>query len=366
MNVGPSLEGPYNRARMRALLAARIRTLAVVLLAVPGFPTPRPTTGWQSSGPPLYQVNAVAADPGEDSAVYAAASIYSVSQSALFRSPDGGSTWVPLVDAPSGEFFSEVEADRHDPGRIYAGSQAPGGANLYRSIDGGQTWTVTHTVSPACTPSFVTGSGATTVLVGCGRKVLRSIDGGGTWTELTTPFSESVRLTSGPSGAVFAYGPTAIYRSPNDGGTWSLFADAPNECAGILGLALSPDDENTVLVATGVILNGFLCGGVFKSTDGGETWSPNGVPGVYMTDVVIDARTPSTIYASASTLPPILPPGGVFQSRDGGATWTNLQLPAAGSVRLALSASGRLLHAATPIGVFDRGFRKTIQLPTRP
>ena len=347
--------------------ARRTRILGLVLFGVPAFPTPSPTTAWQSSGPPLYQVNAVAADPSQDSAVYAAASIYSVSESAIFRSPDGGRTWAPLVDASPGEFFSEVEVDRHDSRRVYAGAHAPGGgANLYRSIDGGQTWAVTGTVTPSCTPSFVTGSGSSTVLVGCGPKVLRSIDGGQTWTELTTPFSEPVRLASGPSGAVFAYGSGGIFRSANDGGTWSSLGAPPTECTGIQALDVSPDDESTLLIGTGSIVGStFACGGVFRSTDGGSTWSANGVPDVYVTDVVIDRRSPSIMYASASTLPPILPPGGVFQSRDGGATWKNLQLPAAGAVRLALSPTGRLLHAATPIGVFDRGFRKTVQLPTR-
>lgn len=342
------------------------RILGLVLLASPSFPPPKPTGAWQTSGPPLYQVNAVATDPGEDAAVYAAASIYSVSQSALFRSSDGGRSWDPLVEAPGGEFYSEITVDPYQPQRIYAGAQANGRVNLYRSIDAGVSWSLTGTISPACTLSIAPGSAPGVVLSGCGRKLLRSQDGAATWTELSTPFSESVRLTPGPGGILLAYGATSIFRSANDGGSWVSVGGAPAECPSILGLDVDPDDANELVIGTGKLGGaGFLCGGVFRSSDGGMTWGANGVPGVYVTDVVIDSRSPAIMFASASYLAGILPRGGVFQSRDGGATWTNLRLPAAGAVRLALSPSGRLLHAATSIGVFDRGFRKTIQLPPR-
>jgi photosystem II stability/assembly factor-like uncharacterized protein len=344
------------------------RVIGLVLIASPSFPTPEPTASWQTSGPPLYQVNAVATDPAQDTAVYAAASIYSASQSALFRSSDGGRTWDPLVEAPHGEFYSEIMVDPHSPQRIYAGTQGNGGVmNLYRSIDAGVTWSMTGTISPSCTLSFAPGSAPGVVLTACGLKLLRSQDGGATWTELTTPFSESVRLTPGPGGILLAYGATSILRSANDGGSWTPVAGAPAECPSILALDVDPGDANVLVIGTGKLGGtGFLCGGVFRSADGGKTWGANGVPGVYMTDVVIDSRSPDILFASASYLAGILPRGGVFQSRDGGATWTNLRLPANGAVRLALSASGRLLHAATSIGVFDRGFRKTSRLSPRP
>ena len=159
---------------------------------------------------------------------------------------------------------------------------------------------------------------------------------------------------------------TAILRSANDGSTWTPVAGAPAECPSILALDVDPGDANVLVIGTGKLGGtGFLCGGVFRSSDGGKTWGTNGVPGVYVTDVVIDSRSPDVMFASASYLAGILSRGGVFQSGDGGATWTNMRLPASGAVRLALSASGRLLHAATSIGVFDRGFRRTSLLPPR-
>ena len=45
--------------------------------------------GWETFGPPLYQVNAVETAPGARTTVYAAGSIYEESQSAVFVSEDG-------------------------------------------------------------------------------------------------------------------------------------------------------------------------------------------------------------------------------------------------------------------------------------
>lgn len=129
---------------------------------------------------------------------------------------------------------------------------------------------------------------------------------------------------------------------------------------------MDPTNPQVLVAGTGKIgTGGFQCGGVFRSTDLGKTWGANALSQVYVTDVVIDPSSPSTLFASASYLAGILPKGGVFRSLDAGATWTNLHVPALGSVRLALSPSGSLLHAATPLGVFDLGFRKTRRLSER-
>ncbi len=120
-----------------------------------------------------------------------------------------------------------------------------------------------------------------------------------------------------------------------------------------------------LVAGAGRLSGGSVCGGVFRSSDGGRTWGPNALTGYYITDVVIDPANPELLFAAASYLPGVLPRGGVFQSRDAGATWTSLNIPASGALRLALSPSGRYLHAATPIGVFDRGFRRTTLVEPR-
>ncbi len=111
--------------------------------------------------------------------------------------------------------------------------------------------------------------------------------------------------------------------------------------------------------------SGFQCGGVFISPDGGSSWTPGSLSAVYVTDIAIDPDDPAFVYASASYVAGILPRGGVFGSRDGGSSWSDLQLPALGALRIAVSQSGRHLYAATSLGAFERGVRKTLVVAPR-
>jgi hypothetical protein len=333
-----------------------------------GFAMPTLPGGWRTNGPVLYQANAVAADAARDGSVYAASSIYDARQSAIFHSRDGGKTWDPLVEILTGEFYASLLVDPRAPQRIYAGAIGTGGSgNLYRSADGGATWNATGSVSPSCSPSFATGSGSQTVLAACGAKLLRSADGGATWTPLTAPFTQATRLTpgTGAPGTVIAYGASTVYRTANDGGSWTTIASAPAACPGILALRMDPSNANVLVAGTGNVGPTGVCGGVFRSTNGGATWGANGLSGYYVTDVAIDPRDSSRVYAGASTLPGLLPRGGVFESHDGGLSFTDLRLPASGALRLSIAPTGRLLYAATPLGVYTRGSRRTTELEPR-
>jgi photosystem II stability/assembly factor-like uncharacterized protein len=73
-------------------------------------------------------------------------------------------------------------------------------------------------------------------------------------------------------------------------------------------LAVDPKDSNTVYAASAA--------GVFKSSNGGTTWSYSGLMGFPVVNLVIKPERPATIYASA--------PGILFKSLDAGATWNQL------------------------------------------
>src|SRR6185369_8164637 len=71
-------------------------------------PAPASIAAWTSAGPELSQVNAVSADPSTEGRVYASASLFAASQSAVYGSEDGAHSWTPLDEAPRGEVFAEV------------------------------------------------------------------------------------------------------------------------------------------------------------------------------------------------------------------------------------------------------------------
>src|SRR2546426_996630 len=92
----------------------------------------------------------------------------------------------------------------------------------------------------------------------------------------------------------------------------------------IPALAIDPLNPTTLYAGT-------YGGGVFKSTDGGVSWSASGPTNIYtsVTALAIDAVTPTTLYAGSIYSP------GVFKSTDGGASWNATEL-ARGVLSLAI------------------------------
>jgi len=113
---------------------------------------------------------------------------------------------------------------------------------------------------------------------------------------------------------------SGLYKSVDGAATWSNDnyglggATSPSvsfPSPGALALAIHPTQTSTVYAATVV--------GVFKSTNGGRTWSAmnNGLPTGGVGALIIDPSSPSTLYATAGSFNA----NGVYKSTDGGATW---------------------------------------------
>lgn len=145
-----------------------------------------------------------------------------------------------------------------------------------------------------------------------------------------------------------------IYKSTDAGKTWAHLGLRDGQQ--INGLAVDPRDPNKVFAAVmGHPYGSNKQRGLYRSTDGGQTWScvlckNDGDTGA--ATVVIDPKNPDTIYADlwASRNPPwrlldilqLYDKGGVYKSTDGGTTWTQLHggLPAKlGRVGLAVAPS---------------------------
>ncbi len=92
--------------------------------------------------------------------------------------------------------------------------------------------------------------------------------------------------------------------------------------------------------------------GVYKSSDGGESWTQkaSGLTNLKVNDLVLYLKSPSILYAGTAG-------AGVFKSTNGGEAWTQfdrLNLTNLNVLGLALDqVTGKHLFAGTPIGVFD-------------
>lgn len=251
---------------------------------------------------------------------------------ALLASSASGQVWKELGPAPiAGALYvgriSAVACSATDPDRYYVGG-ADGG--VWRTDDGGQSWTplTDHMPCSAIGAIALHPTNHDVVYVGTGE----------------ANFANHSRYGLG------------IYRSVDGGSNWEHLAEDTFAGRCISRIVIDPQAP-TVLYASVTIAGGFpslaaakmhpqRAGplGVFKSINGGVTWSPlvNGLPTISATDLVMDASSPQTLYAGIGHIFGD-PANGVYKTTDGGASWSKLSsgLPAqtAGRVTLGISRS---------------------------
>jgi len=120
-----------------------------------------------------------------------------------------------------------------------------------------------------------------------------------------------------------------VWKTTNAGVSWTPVFDSVR--TGSIGaVAVAPSDPNVVWVGTGEANNMRSSSwgtGVHKSTDAGKTWSSAMLPtSQHIGKIVIDPRDANVVYIAA--VGPLWAPGGergLFKTTDGGKTWTNLK-----------------------------------------
>ena len=232
-----------------------------------------------------------------------------VTNGGVWKTTDYGRTWNPIFDDQPTGSIGAVEVAPSDPNILYVGS----GEGLQR-------------------PDLSTGNG-----------MYRSNDAGRTWTRLGLRDGQQIpRIAVDPKNperlfvAVLGhpYGPNTergIYRSLNGGQSFErvLYKD---DNTGGADVVLSPDDPNTVYAVLwearqGPWENAAWSGrnsGLFKSTDGGTTWTqlggglPTTADGVGRFGIGISPSDARVIYVTATAGEK----SGIYRSDDAGATWT--------------------------------------------
>ncbi|HSR42354.1 MAG TPA: hypothetical protein VLL48_09285, partial [Longimicrobiales bacterium] len=252
--------------------------------------------------------------------------------------------------AVMGGRISDVEVHPHRPATWYV---AAGSGGVWKTANAGTTWTPVFddqpsysigeiTVDPT-SPDVVwvgTGENVSGRHVGWGDGVYRSRDGGRTWELMGLVSSEHVgRILVDPRDGdvvlVAAEGPLwspggerGVYRSTDGGGTWNRVL-AVDENTGATDLEFHPGDPDVVYAATYQRRRqiwSFLAGGpgsgIWKSTDGGETWREvtEGLPAGDMGKIGLDVTPadPDRVYA---TIEADDEERGFYRSLDRGESW---------------------------------------------
>jgi len=140
-----------------------------------------------------------------------------------------------------------------------------------------------------------------------------------------------------------------VYRSRDDGGTWENLGLKDSQH--ISKIIVSPDDPNTVWVAAqGPLWSKGGDRGIFKTIDGGQTWTKTLGDDAWTgaTDIVVDPRDANRLYAATwqhhRTVAGYMgggPETGIYRSEDGGDTWEQLSegLPEGNMAKIGLAVS---------------------------
>ncbi|MBV8196594.1 MAG: hypothetical protein JO263_00545, partial [Candidatus Eremiobacteraeota bacterium] len=282
------------------------------------------------------------------SAVVAAAAESHVS-SALF----GALAW-RLVGPFRGGRALAVSGVPGQPNHFYFGAVDGG---VWESNDAGRTWTPIFDRQDIASIGAlaVAPSNPTTLYVGTGEADMRSDiaygdgfyksgDGGKSWTHLgltdTKQIAAIVVDPRDPNTVYVAalghpYGPNAergVFKSTDGGRSWSkvLYKDSDT---GAISLVMDPANPNVLYAALWQTRrppwnvyppsNG-PGSGLYKSSDAGATWTQlrNGLPAhVGRIGLSISIAAPNRVYANVDSGPGL---GGIYRSDDAGATWTHL------------------------------------------
>lgn len=236
--------------------------------------------------PPLNgRINGVAYHPTDPNTFYLAAA-----QGGVWKTTDGGVNYTPLGDNWEVNATSSVAVDPLSPNTVYVGTGDYPGSRPYcmgimKSTDGGATWTNlgrTELGSRAINKILVHPTNPQIVIVTQGRgasgngQVWRSTNGGLTWSAVVTTSASwsdlSIGVASGGTQYIWAVGGTSgsgaiIRRSSNQGLSWTTITSPVSGSQSGLCIAASKVNVNTVYL---------LCPSsrlIYKSTDAGASWT---------------------------------------------------------------------------------------------
>ncbi|MCO5175739.1 MAG: glycosyl hydrolase [Thermomicrobiales bacterium] len=145
-----------------------------------------------------------------------------------------------------------------------------------------------------------------------------------------------------------------VWKTTNAGDYWENISDGYFNTAAVGAIALAPSDPNVIYVGMGeTSIRGDVShgDGVYKSTDGGQTWQHVGLADTHAISTIrVHPNDPDLVYVAA--LGHVWGPNaerGVYRSADGGATWEQILhvSPRAGAIDLAMDPHNpRVLYAA--------------------
>jgi photosystem II stability/assembly factor-like uncharacterized protein len=293
-------------------------------------------TNWQpvsSTFPHSLPVFCITVDP--NSVIYVCGNDY------IYKSADAGATW--NVEKPVPPSYALL-VDPEDTDTLFAagivfvpacfgsgcGDEDAYLGEVLKSTDGGTTWNSTISSLPPVTNLALDIEQPRTVYAGTtGKGVLKTEDGGSSWTPVNQGLSAGIlqpditalAVVPQEAGAVYAGTGTAppngsgfaqLFKSMDGGLNWRAIDQTFTPARNVTSIA-ADENSGALYVATGTYGNS--TGAVWKTTDGGATWS-NLLSSGSVWALAVDSRNPGTVYASTGA--------GLVKTTDGGENWQEI------------------------------------------
>lgn len=267
-------------------------------------------TEWRLEGPNNIggRFNSVAIHPTNPNIMYAGACL-----GGLFKTIDNGQNWLPIFDDHAYLSIGNVVIDPNNPNTIYVGTgdsningYVYSGDGLYKSTDGGQTWVHLGLSAQKIISKIIVHPSNSNILYVAtmgnpfgpsnDRGLYKSLDGGQNWTQVLFTSNQSgvIDLVMDPQNPNILYaatfdrlrtsynsilsGPNSkIWKTTDAGQNWSDINVGISLPCGRIGLAISQQNPQVLYASVATTdINGANTSdfqNAYKTTNGGATWT---------------------------------------------------------------------------------------------
>ncbi|HMK28097.1 MAG TPA: YCF48-related protein [Terriglobales bacterium] len=258
-----------------------------------------------------YVLDSIVISPADSRLMYVAGWSIERNSGELFRSRDGGKTWTSLPGM-QGKSIRSLTISESNPDVLVAGTLE----NVFRSDNGGDSW---KRISPENHPDIKTIQSVAidpknpdVIYAGTWHLAWKTRDGGANWHQINRGMIDdsdvfSIIVDKHRPSLVYASACSGIYRSEAEGEQFQKIQGIPFSARRTRVLKQDPSDPSIVYAGT--------TEGLYKTVDAGKSWKRVSSANLVINDVMVNPTNSNVVLLATDRM-------GVLYSTNGGVTFT--------------------------------------------